>query len=128
MSEEETERRIELAMKVSALDERSKANQRQMDRLETIVTQHAKDETAVFTSIRDSIIEVHDKFESKVTTEIAPVKDEISMMQEKIEEINKTISKVTGGWMVIVFIGTSAFGVISFVLQAIKFFSKSSGL
>lgn len=133
MTDEEAERRLELAMQVSALNERSKQNQRQLDKLDSTLTTHAKDETELFTVIRDSVAIVHEKIEAKVTSAILPVKNEVAELKKELEDTKKEVAELTtfrdkiyGGKVAVTVLISGIAGMSAFIWEVARFFLKLS--
>ena len=78
---EAIERRAELAVKVSALEERSLATQKQLGGLENVLSKHATDEEQMLRdisqSIRDAKSDIDETIDSKIDKKLEPIKEEI---------------------------------------------------
>lgn len=95
---EKYERRTELAMLVAAVDERTKQNQKQLDRIEHILTTHIDEEEKTFNVLNSSMVAFRDAIETKIHDAIDPLKNDII----KYKGILGFITASVGGIVVVV--------------------------
>lgn len=74
---DEVERRAELAAKVAQLEERSLNAQKQLDRIEETLIEHANDEEDILRDINKSLIDFKDKIEEKISEAVSPIRDDL---------------------------------------------------
>lgn len=71
--EEKYERLTNLAMMFAKLDERSHQNQKQLDRIETMLTNHIDDEEKTFITWNSSLNTFKETVETKIHDSIDPI-------------------------------------------------------
>lgn len=74
---DEAERRAELAVKVAMLEERSLQGQKQLDRIETALVNHANEEELVLKAINTSLVSFKTTIEEKLVLEVGPIKRDL---------------------------------------------------
>ena len=81
---DEVERRAELAAKVAMLEERSVNGQKQLDRIEEMLSLHAKEEESLLRGIHDSLHDFKETIEGKITSAIEPLKADLTRYKSVI--------------------------------------------
>ncbi len=124
---DEYERRIELATKIATLEERSVQNQCQLNRIETMLTAHAKDEEQILHDINKAVETFKDATEKRldsldlemtrshadVELKIAQGLNEIeNKVDTKLEPIITKKNEVLGGWKVLATVATILFTLV----------------
>lgn len=93
---EQIEKRAELAVKVSALEERSLNTQKQLTGIENGLTRHATDEEQMLRDINESIRDVKkdldDKISDHVDKKLEPIRDEIRDAKTVFKVISAILS------------------------------------
>lgn len=81
MNDNEIERRIETAERISKLEERSQQTQTQLNRIEVMLTAHAREEETVLKDILKSLTTTKKELEEQLVSAIKPIKEDLLRLQ-----------------------------------------------
>jgi hypothetical protein len=96
---EEAERRAALAARIATLEERSIQGQKQLDRIETSLQTHSKEEEGMLKDINHALVTFKASIEEQITTSINPIKADVEKYKTTVGVVF-TILSVVGGLLI----------------------------
>lgn len=97
-AEDTVERRVELAIKVALLEERSVQTKDHLDRIERMITNHAVAEEDIMRDMVNGIADIKSHFETKLDTVVAPIQTELTKYKTVIGVVSVFIIAI---WTVV---------------------------
>ena len=97
---DEAERRAELAVKVARLEEKASNSEKQLNRIEQTLLDHAHSEEGMLKDITKALHDFKESIEEKITLAVEPVRKDVEKYKVVLSVLGGVISVV---WAVLTF-------------------------